>query len=235
MDTNHTKGIIEGFEEDFPNIVDKFSKTCPELGISNFMKFWSNELDCIFANRFDPRELLEAIQALNDYLIDLITNKDVEHHTKTIALYFILCMYVKQPERLRRKIRVDHVGIMSLNRLSSSATCQNLASDIKFVWKMLRRLKAIDFVEERCIYGPSMLRGARKNSQRTESQRVDDDTTEFIDTKLEPELMEILNLSTPYAEMKSSLQLDNVIDAPRSENIKSLLDQANALLFQFKS
>lgn len=247
MDSRVTKDIVEGFEDDFADIVTDFSQSYPELKLINFLDYWTTKnMDCLFANRYDPRELLEAISDMNALLVQILTNRSGQRdEEKIIALYFLLCLFVKQPYRLRRKIRLTCGDLIFIQNLTQDESLKGPTSDVKFVWKRLREIEAIDCVETRVIYGPSLLtnRGAKRElefgiSQQREMDEEHRKALEFIQNKIEPELMEMETLCASYEQIKESLKIDNYQD-PNSNigtngTIREFLDRAKVVTEQLK-
>lgn len=249
MDSNQTKGIIEGFENDFNEIVEEFSKNASDLKLTEFFEYWTEKsIDCIFANRFDPRELVEAISEMNNLLVHILTDSSNESKASHIvALYFLLCLFVKQPKRFQSKIRLTCDDIIRVESLTCEAQESYPNSDISFVWNKLKSIKAIDIVEERVIYGPSMLtcRGVKYvpdsiSLQQQQSKAKDHkDSTIFLENEIEPSLLRIESIYTPYEQIKKSLNLDDyhdpTVEIVTNGTIGELLDQVKKSLDNFKS
>lgn len=246
MESKKTKRIIEGFEADFESISNDFVTDSPELRLEKFFEVWrSKKIDKIFANRFDPRELLESISELNKRLVSILNGKEGQNsETRTVALYFLLCLYVKQPERFRQKIRLTIGDSLQLQNLCQGEKQLRCHSDAQFAWNHLRRLRAIDFVEARLMYGPSMLshRGSNLSANPDLLSTADDvhrESLDFIDNKIEPALVELQSLNYNYERVKELLELDQTIDATvefeSNGSVTELLDKAKTLVDEYKS
>lgn len=244
-----TKGIIDGFQDDFNGLVEDFIKTSPRFRLNDFFKFWNDRsLDCLLANRFDPRELLEAITEMNQVLVQTIITQSMlpDDRPKLLALYFLICLYAKQPIRLRRKIRLTCDDAVSIQRLCDRAHKDLMHTDAGFSWNQLRKMEAIELVEERQIYGPSMLarRSGKKISGLDANWHLDlrqdehSDTLAFLEGKIGPILGEIQRLSAPYDELKNSMNLndynDPTVDIESSGTLAEFIDQAKTLFYYFK-
>lgn len=248
MDSRLTKEIIEGFEEDFTDIVRDFSLNHPDLRLVNFLDYWEKKnMDCLFANRYDPRELLEAISDMNVLLVQTLTDLSNQgNDQRIVALYFLLCLFMKQPSRLRRKIRLTCCDLIFIQNLTQCDSLKGPRSDVKFVWKRLKELQAIDCVETRIMYGPSLLTICRATKRDLESgiQQPNEmneehiEALEFIRNKIDPELAEIESLCTSYERIKESLKIDNYQDPNNSigthGTLRELIDKAKAVTEQLK-
>lgn len=248
MDSRVTKEIVEGFENDFSYIVEDFTQKFPDLKLVNFLDYWNKKnIDCLFANRYDPRELLEAISDMNTLLVQTLTDpSNQSEEAKIIALYFLLCLYVKQPNRLRRKIRLTCGDLIFIQNLTRNTSLQAPISDIKFVWRRLREMQAIDYVETRIIYGPSLLtnRGAKRDLesdifQQSEIIEEHKEAREFIQNKIEPELAEMETLYSHYEQIKESLKIDGYqnptnVDMGKHGSVREFIDKAKAVMEQIK-
>lgn len=248
METSKPKQIIEGFDEDFGHIVERLTRSSPSVRLNDFFKYWTdNHLDCLFANRFDPRELLEAVTEMNKRLVDALidSSKAVEH--RLIALYFILCLYLKQPERYRRKIRLTCDDVTDIQALCAMVEQAKGHKDANFSWHKLRQTDSIDFVEERQIYGPSMLigRGVPSDNQTIVPRPSDpltnfrNNSVAFIEDKVEPAINELVSVCKHYERVKEELGLSNVSDATvdieSTGSVADHLQQAHDLVQEFKS
>lgn len=248
MDSRVTKDVIEGFELDFNDIVDDFSSTHQDLEFTNFLKYWNEKhFDCLFANRYDPRELLEAISDMNIKLVQTLTDSSSQRdEEKIIALYFLLCLYVKQPHRLRRKIRLTCSDLIFIQNFTRDESLRGPKQDIRFVWKSLRAMQAIDYVESRIMFGPSLLtnRGGKRElefdiCQQSEANEEYQEACEFIRNKIDPELSEMEMLCNSYEQIRDSLNIDNYQDSSSVEQLNStgtfrdFIDKARALTEQF--
>lgn len=242
-DKTYIKDIIEGFENDFHRIVENFYKSNPELKLDGFFKFWTEKsLDSLFANRFDPRELLESITRINQFLVKIvIDSEDVKQ--VVVALYFLLCLYMKQPERFRCKIRLTCDDAIHIQKTVSRYSEKD-NRDVKFTWHQLRRLRAFNLVEERIIYGPSLLyrEDKRVNNAETSNEQTtlagQRDSIEFLESKIEQTMVGIQTMLHPYNELKKNLGLDEQTQGSSSNetcsNIQELLNEAKNLLYQYK-
>lgn len=248
MDSRVTKEIVEGFENDFFDIVENFTQKSPDLKLVSFLDYWNvNNIDCLFANRYDPRELLEAISDMNTLLVQTLTDPSNQRdEVRITALYFLLCLHVKQPCRLRRKIRLTCGDLIFIQNLTQNMSPQVPISDVMFVWKRLKEMQAIDYVETRIIYGPSLLtnKGAKRDlesdifqqSEIIEEQR---EAREFIQNKIEPELVEMETLYAHYEQIKESLRIDSYqnpanVDMGKNGSLKEFIDKAKAVVEQIK-
>jgi len=244
MDATKIKGIIEGFDHDFDNVVQNFQRRYPNMRLREFLNYWAEEsMDLLFANRFDPRELYESLDEINKFLMSIVadnSNLGVPH--KTIALYFALCIYVKQPPHIRHKIRLTPQDTESISDLLKNSLDSSWHLDLAFVWNQLRALAAIDFVEERCIYGPSLLtnRGSKKETEaHCSGKDYHKESFRFLEDKIEPTVAEIDNLCVPYESIKETLRLndfkDPTVDVRSVGTVKEFIDQAKGMLHGFKS
>lgn len=244
-----SKNIIEGFKDDFDLIVNLFREENQNDGFKNyrlvsFFELWNKKfVDCIFVNRFDPRELLEAISNMNQCLVSILCQNDQNDLGRLVSLYFLLCLYVKQPARLRRKIRLTCDEATVIQSLYSNLKQSGYESDAEFAWNYLKNLEAIDIVEESVVYGPSMLsnRASRKH-QIVHCESVGEgcnDTKEFIQNRIEPILSELNSYYTPYNQIKGTLKLDeyrdSTVEIQNNENLGDLLDQARNTLYEFQT
>lgn len=243
MDIHHPKTIIEGFRDDFDHIVEDFPRTSPTLELKDFFQYWSNNhLDCIFANRFDPRELYEAITEMNQVLVQIVTDSHTQtDNSRVIGLYFLLCLYVKQPTRLRRKIRLTCQDSILIQHFSDKLPD---LKGLNFVWKQLRAQQAIVFVEERVIYGPSLLvtKGARKlsnlNSSNHSTSYSKERTVEFLTSRIEPVIGDLECTNASYERIKDALKLDDyqdpTVEIQTNGTVQEFLEHAKALIHGFK-
>lgn len=242
MDVKIPKNIIQGFGRDFEEISEDFKVLSPDLNLKEFFTYWTDKsLDCIFANRFDPRELLESISEINRFLVEVIVDSsDQDDSKKLVALFFILCLCVKQPVRLRRKIRCNCDDIISLGKLCTRN------HQAMFAWNELKSMQVVDVVEDRTIYGPSMLnnRGSKRGLER-ETTNLDSmaeekqDGLNFLENKIEPILKDIDSMCGPYEQMKLSLKLDEYADSTvelvSNGSMSEFIDEAKQILYEFKS
>lgn len=241
------KNILEGFQEDFETIKNEFVASSKNLRLEDFFSYWRNaRMDCLFANRFDPRELLESIKEMNKKLVAVVTDDTLNLQTRLVALYFLFCVAAKQPNRFRRKIRLTCHDAIELQKLCIEVKQQNSHEDAKFCWQNLRIRDAIDFVEERVAYGPSMLRSRRYQVDEEETSSMEPITAEqkntgdFIENKLEPAIKDLDSLSAQYRQIKDILRLSEVsgatVDLIDSEtSFTGYLDQAKDLLRDYKA
>lgn len=201
--------IIEGFETDFNVISDEFPRLYPNVKLSEWFRYWrTKSMNLIFANRLDPRDLLEAITAMNDYLINVLASDKW-----LVALYFLLSISILQPERMKQKIRLSFEDFISLEDRIRHQDVN--ARDVAFVWKYLRNKQAIDIVESRDLYGPQTLKSLKsftrpssKSDQPSDPAQVArSDAISFLEQKLEPAMQEIIGILEPYEALKSSLGL----------------------------
>jgi hypothetical protein len=245
-DPNKYKHIIEGFSDDFNYIREEYTSRSPDLRLEDFFAYWrESHMDCIFANRYDPRELLESINEINRKLVSIVTNDLTQDDAKLTALYLLLCISAKQPCRLRQKIRMTCDDAIKVHKLCDRAGVSKGHGDAKFCWYHLRHTDGIDFVEERLIYGPSMLRSRTHGRDESEepaddpSELAQKDRAEFIESKLEPALVELDNLSNHYKQMRDSLKLDGVSDATveieSNGTLTDYVDQFKSLLRDYKA
>lgn len=222
--TRATKSLIDGFDEDYDTIVEEFRSNHPELRLEEFLKYWdSSYLDCIFANRFDPRELCEALEEINRFLVKKLLDPTTIQTGRVVCIYMILCIAAKQPNVFRRKIRLTCEDAVTVSRVIEEQTGLAHRDDLNYAWKRLKSLDAILFVEDKITYGPSLLTnraGGRKvmtedmrklasiNSQ-PEGDTIDN-ARAFYQNKIDPLLQEIQGVARPYDEIKASLELDSV-------------------------
>lgn len=250
MEPLKTKNIIDGFGEDLKLVVSLYGSEAysnctsshKECRLKDFFRFWNeNHMDCIFANRFDPRELLEAITEMNKTLVAIFSDARQHELNKIVAIYFLLCLYVKQPVRLRRTVRLTCDQIIQLQKLPQDLSCAGFEADVKFVLDYLKSSGAIDIVEESVIYGPSMLinRGVRKANDLQDCEAAlsssrEHDFTNFIHSRIDPLISELDSANVPYKETKNLLKLDEhrdpTLEFESNESIDDLLNQAKALL-----
>lgn len=240
-----TKHIIAGFTQDFDIIKNAYVSVSPNLKLEDFFSHWKNaRLDFLFANRYDPRELLESIVEMNKRLLIIVTDDLVSIESRTIALYMLFCIAVKQPKRMIRKIRLTCDDAICVNKLCEEIRQSKDHSNAFFCWNYLRSEDCIDFVEERVVYGPSLLRN-RGNRNRDEIRNIDpylsvkSDTREFVYNKLEPSINQIESLCTQYTQMRDILQLEGVTDATVDLDSRGTLidylEQAKSLMDDFKT
>lgn len=242
MDEKAPKNIIQGFGKDFEEISEDFKLLSPDLNLKEFFTYWTDKsLDCIFANRFDPRELLESISEINRFLVKVIVDSsDQDDSKKLVALFFMLCLSVKQPVRLRRKIRFNCDDIILVEKLC------NGNHQATFAWNELKSMQAVDFVEDRTIYGPSMLnnRGSKRGleEETTNLDLMDQerrDGLKFLENKIEPILKDLDSMCEPYEQMKSSLKLDEYSDSTveliSNGSMREFINEAKQILYEFKS
>lgn len=239
------KGIIEGFSDDFETIKNEFSQSSPDLRLQDFFTFWrSSHLDCLFANRFDPRELLESIVAINEELVALITDQFKDSITRIIALYMLLCISAKQPSRFRRKIRLTCYDAIRIQDLCNESKLARAHNDVEFCWYKLRKMEAIDFVEERQVYGPSMLKNRKRRTgndslSKNQNELAHRDTSEFLNSRLEPAFDELDVITDRYSQLRDTLELDTVQGATdgleSGTSVRDLLYHAKSLLRDFKA
>ena len=118
--------------------------------------------------------------------------------------------------------------------------------DAKFCWFHLRHSKAIDFVEDRRIFGPSMLTSRGHSNRDDDSTTLEDplevarkDTIGFLKDKLDPVVRDIDQLSEQYKEIRQILKLDEAYDATVELEsrgpLTDFLDQAKSLLRDYKA
>lgn len=245
MDANEPKGIIGGFEEDFLEVAEKFRAQAAGSGITDFFALWDGlAMDYIFANRYDPRELFDAINEMNRVLVlSLAGLKTQDPHLRIVAIYFLLCLYAKQPANMKQKIRMTCDDAVSAQQFFSQICGDQLGKDVWFAWKYLLKNQAIDIVEQRTILGPSMLsfKGAKKdqlNDANTTERLLQNrrDSLNFIESKLEPQLDQLESLGASYAHIKEVLELDKVPDCPKSDkNISEIVRDAKSTVNEYKS
>lgn len=241
---NDTKGIIDGFDEDFIEIIDRF-RSKADSGIADFFDIWDElSLDYIFANRYDPRELIDAISEINKRLVlTLVGLKTQDPHHRIVAIYFLLCLYAKQPSNMKQKIRMTCDDATSVQEFCSQTCGPQLGKDVRFAWRYMLENGAIDLVEQRAILGPSMLsfKGLKKdqlNDANTTEKLLGDrqESLDFIENKLEPHLEQLENLSANYAYIKSALAIDKAPGLSSSDkNITEIVTDAKSTVDGYKS
>lgn len=243
MESNKPKGIIDGFDHDFNQICHEYSSSYPNLGLTEFFNYWiSKKLDLLFVNRYDPRELLESISEMNKYLVSRLMNDNGATNYWLVAIYMMLCIFVKQPQRLKRKFRMKMEDLIYVEKLiEAKKTLFQDSCGPTFAWKCLKNLDAIELVEERNICGPQILKkGGNKEyhdydelATRTDPLvTIKKDSKVFLETKIEPSLLEIESLLAPYESIKKSLQLDPSGNDPITT---SYIKQAKELIEKFKA
>lgn len=247
-----SKHIIEGFNEDLNLIRNEYSHQSGDLRLQEFLNYWrSSHMDCLFANRFDPRELLETITELNKRLVPILANKSNDLTSRVVALYLLLCLFVKQPERMRRKIRLTCEDALSVTQLCELVQHEYSHDDTKFAWKQLRQLEAIDFVEERIIFGPSLLlqRHSRANTSGADSEEFHTladplqealaDTRCFIEQKISPAMSELDRMCSSYDQLREMLKLSEFCDATveiqSNGTPRDQVERAKSLLSEYKA
>lgn len=241
MCAKEAKYIIDGFDEDLEYITNEFSKYSSTLRFVDFLNFWKeNYMDCLFANRFDPRELLEAITEINYKLVLIISDVDGRLQARLTSLYMLICICRKQPERMRRKIRLTCEDAVNFNKLCDHIKQNYLHDDADFIWDHLRELDAIEFSEERQVFGPSML-DYRKISNKKSSKKAaqTQSSIESSEEHINPEsdirtaLDELASLSAVYDNLRNMLQLGDVVDESfgieSNETVRELIDQAKSM------
>lgn len=245
-DTYKQRYIIDGFSEDFQQIKEEFPSCSKDLRLEDFFVYWRKSyMDCIFANRFDPRELLESIDEINRKLVSVITNDLMNCEAKLVALYILICLSAKQPHRLRRQIRLTCDDALKVQRLSDEVAQSRGHDDARFCWFHLRNTDAIDFVQEKLIFGPSMLT-RRSHHQDEEAASSNDpipnaqnDTKEFLEDKFEPVMRDLEQLCDQYKQIKDILELDDAHDATVELDSKGsstdYVEQAKSLLRDYKA
>lgn len=244
MDSNRSKGIIDGFDEDFVRIVDNF-RTKADSGIDDFFEIWDElALDYIFANRYDPRELIDAITEINKRLVlTLVGLKTQDSHHRIVAIYFLLCLHAKQPPNMKQKIRMTCDDAISVQEFCSQTCGPQLGKDVWFAWKYMLINEAIDIVEQRKIFGPSMLsfKGVKKDhiNDANTTERVLEDRQEslgFIDNKLQPHLDQLENLIANYAYIKDVLEIDKASGISSSDrSLNDIVRLAKSTVDDYKS
>lgn len=243
MDPPRTRSIIDGFEDDFEDIKSEFVKCAPSLKLEDFFTFWRrHEMHCFFRNRFDPRELLEMISAVNKYLVETLTSDNNDPPTRLSALYLLLCFSSLQPDGKRKKIRLtpsDTIGLTSLFA-ETKRVCSH--EDATTAWNLLISLDAVIVVEERLGYGPQMLDHRRVFVRANEAEaelrtqhdsgRVDSSSLSRIDSILD----ELNQMGEEYNQLRDSLKLDEGNDATvgieSTGALRDHLAQAKSLLLQ---
>ena len=244
---SHRK-IIDGFDDDLYTITQEFSRI-PALRLENFFQYWKDKhMDCIFANKFDPRELCETIFEMNKKLVEMISdNCKNDLKSATLALYMLLCISEKQPSMLRQKIRLTCSDAINIQKLCEDVERTLNHCDATFAWNRLRESDSIDFVEERLIYGPSMLNSRRMNREGFTLQsekfvpinQIQQNFSEFIEQKIEPSILELSNLSGNYEQVRNALKLDEVddstVDIVSKGSVAEFINEAKSLLDDFKN
>lgn len=229
----NSKGIIDGFEEDFNDIVDDFRSSNPDLRLTNFFSYWKEKcIDCIFANRFDPRELLESLGHINKLLVNVLSKTDIDETRWIISLYFLLCINCKQHHRLKSKIRIRLEDAFQIEqKISKKAT--DPYRDAFFAWNHLKVNDAIDFVEENEIYGPHLLRrgGFKIHCDPSKLEDLRTESLKFSETKISPLMRDIEAIIEPYEQMRRSL---NLIELPDEGPLRDLLEQAKTSIDRYR-
>lgn len=210
------KHIIEGFSDDLVTVAEKFAARHPECELLGFLNFWDDEhLDCLFANRFDPRELIEAISEMNSNLTDTLLAPHHQDMIKIVAIYLLLCIYMRQPERFRCKLRWTCQDLISIETWCNTMVDKSNNPHPRQALGQLKAFRAFDLVEERKMYGPSLIRRGAKDLEEksnhcsspvTEELR---ETMEFLECKIEPSLSEMANIHAQYDAFRQALQLSN--------------------------
>lgn len=219
--------IIEGFDTDLQELAEAFKDKSLDLHLADFFDFWDEqEIDYIFANRYDPRELFDAISEMNKRLVLVaagVKSQDFQH--RVVAMYFLLCVFVKQPLEMKQKIRFSCDDAVAIRGLISECSCAQTAKDIDFAWRYLVDKDAIDIVEQRLIYGPSMLTSRGVKRRQVDESSVTDrvlearqESADFIDTKIEPALAELESMSVSYGFIKDVLGLGSSQADPNAVN-----------------
>lgn len=242
MSNTNPKRIIEGFEQDFSSVVENFVSFSPQLELMKFYEFWNNErLDYLFANRYDPRELVEAITHMNENLVDKLTNTTNQDTSRIVALYFIFCLYSKQPAHIQRKVRLtcrDAVVIQDFVKNGQEVMYRNS----RFVWNQMKTKQFINLVEERKIYGPSMLKkqdaNLLANSKEFTTQISHNESIKFFDEHITYHLNEVESMLEHYNELKGKLELDGISDPTVEINstgtLTEFISQAKDMLANFR-
>jgi len=240
-----TKRIIEGFDKDLKDVIATYLEKSPDVRLRVFFTFWNeNCLDCLFANRYDPRELLEAITEMNKILVSELVNQQNSLEFRTGVLYFVLCLFQKQPERLRRRIRLECADTIKVGKLALEITDLKGHSDAVFAWKKLKSENAIDIVEYRTIYGPSMLNkrsgsaygnNTIRNTQLHDAERS---VLDFLAEKVEQPLDELTDLCRNYDSMRNVFDRDEfsheVIKVHDKRPLSDFIDRARSIIEQYK-
>lgn len=222
------KHIIDGFSEDLQRLASKFGENFTDHKLVDFLKLWDEEhLDCLFANRFDPRELIEAISEINIHLTQVLVSTASDNVLKTVAIYLLLCIHIKQPERFRCKFRWTCLDLTTIE-----SWCNSIVDnpDSRRALRQLKALKAFDLVEEHSIYGPSLVRKKGAPKQIRSSPLTEDrkETLEYIESRIEPTLSELRQIHAGYDQFRQALQLTGT-------SAGVYLEQAADSLGQFKS
>lgn len=244
MDQSKPKHIVEGLDEDLDHIGSEFAKLSPALRLEDFYTFWTNaNMDCLFANRFDPRELLEMITEVNKKLVSRIVDKENDLQSRLVALYLLLCISGQQPERLRRRIRLTCTDFIGFNHHLCADLRQTYShDDASDAINLLLELKAINITEERSEYGPILLE-QRKSSARPADGSMDlyelepersDNELDQIESTLE----ELEHLGEDYDYLRDLLNLNEVNDAAveieSTGTLKEYLSQSKNLIREYK-
>lgn len=245
MDSMSPRDIIEGFETDFAEMVERFKKKSLDLQLIDFLDLWDEQgVDYIFANRYDPRELYDAISEMNKRLVLIaIDPKSHVFQHRVVAIYFLLCIFAKQPSHMKQKIRITCDDAVSIRALLSESSSAQTSMDVDFAWRYLIDKEAIDIVEQRSIYGPSMLisKGIRKRP--TSDVNVTDkllearqESSDFVDNKIEPALAELEGMCVSYGFIKDVLGLESTQACANPENrILDLIKRARKSVDDYRA
>lgn len=243
MNPTHPKKIIAGFNETLETIINKFSEHSAKLLLSDFLDFWdAHHMDCLLANRYDPRELIEAITEMFRCLVIKATDQSVkELKDRIIVLYFLLCLFTKQPALFRRKIRLTCMDAVYFHKLCEKATLLYGHDDCRSAWNELLDREAIYISHERLVHGFSMLNNRWQSSQdpnavSTSDQELDIDSISFI-SKIQSKIEDLNRASRQYEIIRQGAKLDQHVEAnmeiPPMRSLDELTNRAKEILDQY--
>lgn len=227
MELVKPKGLIDGFDEDLLRISQEFAEISTNLQLLDFFKYWKdNILDLIFVNRYDPRELLEAIAEMNKLLVSKL-DSEIGNNQWAVALYMLLCIYMKQPQSVSLPIRMTMDEFLKVEKSIYAKT-----GDLIYAWKCLKNMNAIHIAEEKALYGPQLLKkGGNKTydwayQQSKQIESLKEDTRNMIENH-EKEIGEFESMLGPYKHILTSLNLED--KSALLEEMKKSINQLKEL------
>ena len=162
--------VASGFRQDMEEIFSRFltidensrENTPKEVSLrfSRFSQHWRQmNFSLVFRHRLNENDLREFIEEM--YLV-VLPNVCSQYpfERRVCALYLLYSLFVKQPQNLCVKIRVNFPYLQEIRQLiQKSKQLEQL--DVCFVWYKLWSLGAIDLVDVCRRVGPYFIRNSR--------------------------------------------------------------------------
>lgn len=201
-------------------------------------------------NRLDYRELFEFLEEICSILTEELSLGNNAVDRQIVAIYLLLCLYLKQPTNLRQQIRMTSENIICMRNLLKDDSVIN-RDDLKYTIGQFYSLNAIKFVQSNIIYGPSLVtkknviqtyknrhstrrtnRNIESSNEGTSKDRTPEQAiTDNLKYEISPTLDQMESLLSTYIEVRKSVGITanyNLQDLFIPESINQFMADANS-------